>query len=112
MSNYTLTVSSDELELIARVLHRDLGAKLVTVKAPRAPKTPRIAHPDYDTGISALDNWLNARRDPFYVSTLKAPEPYKPVYKKTPLPKSFFTVERDWNQLCDQAWSRPGVTPN
>jgi len=112
MSNYTLTVSSDELELIARVLHRDLDAKLVTVKAPRAPKTPKVASADYRTGISALDEWMNARRDPFYVSTLKAPAPYKPVYKKTPLPKSFFADERDWNQLCDQAWKRPGVLPN
>ena len=112
MSNYTLTVSSDELELIARVLHRDLGAKLVSVKAIRAPKTPLIASADYRTGISALDDWMNARRDPFYVSTLKAPKPYKPVYKKTPLPKSFFTVERDWNELCAQAWKQPGVTPN
>ena len=112
MSNYTLTVSSDELELIARVLHRDLAAKLVTVKATRAPKTPRIPHPDYRTGISALDDWINARRDPLYVSTLKAPAPYKPVYKKTPLPKSFFADERDWNELCERAWARPGVLPN
>ena len=112
MSNYTLTVSSDELELIARVLHRDLAAKLVTVKATRVPKTPAIASPNYSTGISALDDFINARRDTFYVSTLKAPKPYKPVYTKTQLPKSFFTVEREWNELCKQAWSRPGVTPN
>jgi len=112
MSNYKLTVSSDELELIARVLHRDLGAKLITVKAPRAPKALAVASADYRTGISALDEWMNARRDPFYVSTLKAPAPYKPVYKKTPLPKSFFAVERDWNELCEKAWSFPGVLPN
>jgi len=112
VSNYTLTVSSDELELIARVLHRDLDAKLVTVKPPRAPKTPKVASADYRTGVSALDDWINARRDPLYVSTLKAPAPYKPVYKKTPLPRSFFSAECDWNELCKQAWARPGVLPN
>ena len=112
MSNYTLTVSSDELELIARVLHRDLDAKLVTVKAPRAPKTPKVASADYRTGISALDEWMNARRDPFYVSTLKAPAPYKPVYKKTPLPPSFFAAERLWDRMCTEAWKNPGVLPN
>jgi len=108
MTSFTVTLTEEELSDIRVLFDRNIPARKVAEKAQ--PKTLTAPLPDYDTGVPAMDEFMNARRSQAYTSTYRAPKPFKFVQKKTPLPKSYFEAEREWNAWAKRAWKAQGVT--
>ena len=117
MTNHIITVTGSQLAQIVDVLGYDptatktpqRGTQRRTSAIHDVPPTDSRAVAFGDVS-DALQAYMESHATQNFRTTYRAPKVFKFVQKKTPLPKSYFAHETQWNDYAAIMWKQRCVT--